>query len=441
MKAAWTSRWVLLFSATLVLMASQVARADSSVKFNGANGHFYQRVDTPTTWFDARIAAANMSYLGMTGHLATITSAQENAYIAVNLGGPDAVAAHWLGGYQDTSALVYSEPAGGWRWITGEAWSFTNWAPTSSLGIPEPNNIGGTEDYLEFAADPLSQHDHWNDYKGFNVEQGYIVEFEPVPVYNPANGHYYMRVDLEGITWFDARTAAGSSTYLGMPGHLATITSQAENDFVVNNLGGAEMVMAHWLGGYQDPFAPDYIEPAGGWRWITGEAWGFTNWAPTSTLGVPEPNNLGGTEDYLEFAADAVSPHDHWNDYHGDHMEPGYVVEFEQPGAVLDAQVVSVRQSVDRYGVTFRLTNLGSDVANVIKVTFASLNGVPASTAIPETLKVMLVPGASVDVFVGFPKSAGPHGAVVPFVVSGSFKSDGASTVITFSRTVDVMLP
>ena len=31
-----------------------------------------------------------------------------------------------------------------------------------------------------------------------------------------------------------------------------------------------------WLGGYQDTSTPDYREPGGGWRWVTGEPWGYT---------------------------------------------------------------------------------------------------------------------------------------------------------------------
>ena len=35
-----------------------------------------------------------------------------------------------------------------------------------------------------------------------------------------------------GYTWDDARGTANNATFLGMPGYLATVTSQAENDFL-----------------------------------------------------------------------------------------------------------------------------------------------------------------------------------------------------------------
>jgi hypothetical protein len=50
------------------------------------------------------------------------------------------------------------------------------------------------------------------------------------PVEFSGNGHSYQvftTSDGSGVTWYDARTAA-----IQMGGYLATVTSQAENDFV-----------------------------------------------------------------------------------------------------------------------------------------------------------------------------------------------------------------
>jgi hypothetical protein len=103
------------------------------------------------------------------------------------------------------------------------------------------------------------------------------------PVLWATNGHYYDAIAFpSGITWNDAKTVAENSTYLGMNGHLATVTSADENSFIVNNLGGASAVNRFFLGGFQPAGSP---EPAGNWQWITGETWSFTNWDPS------EPNN------------------------------------------------------------------------------------------------------------------------------------------------------
>src|SRR5262249_45206706 len=69
-----------------------------------------------------------------------------------------------------------------------------------------------------------------------------------MPVQWPTNGHYYDLI-LTNITWQDALADASSNSFLGLPGHLATITSSAESDFILANFAtGSESSFA-WLGG------------------------------------------------------------------------------------------------------------------------------------------------------------------------------------------------
>ena len=68
-------------------------------------------------------------------------------------------------------------------------------------------------------------------------------------------------------------------------GHLATITSQRENNFLVNTFNTDRRL---WLGGTDSPQEDQ-------WQWITGESWRFTNWNPD------EPNDSSPGEDYLQF--------------------------------------------------------------------------------------------------------------------------------------------
>lgn len=126
-----------------------------------------------------------------------------------------------------------------------------------------------------------------------------------------------------GITWTAASRAASTLWYRGRKGHLVTIGSAAENAFLVAHFPEA-LKSGCWLGGFQDHNAPDYREPDGGWRWVTGEPWSYTNW----NHGLyQEPNDgLGGHEDFLGFTGDG-----RWNDLadvRSDCMQ-GYIVEFE----------------------------------------------------------------------------------------------------------------
>ncbi len=123
------------------------------------------------------------------------------------------------------------------------------------------------------------------------------------PVQWSGNGHFYDVVSAPGtISWEDAEAAASAAG-----GYLATITSREENDFVfslVNKPAYWHGYSGPWLGGYQSPAT---LQPTGNWRWVTGEAWAYTNWQ------AGQPNDSGGKEeDKLQFGFGTLVPT--WND-------------------------------------------------------------------------------------------------------------------------------
>ena len=145
---------------------------------NPANGHYYYAITTGTLSFDtARASAANFSYLGVQGHLATINDAQEKDFLAANFG-----VRGWIGGFQDFTSPSYSEPGGGWSWITGEPFTYSNWAAV------EPNDFNGNEEVIE-----MTGVGEFNDQaiSGNNQVAGYYVEFSDtlVPtIFCPGDG-------------------------------------------------------------------------------------------------------------------------------------------------------------------------------------------------------------------------------------------------------------
>ena len=115
----------------------------------------------------------------------------------------------------------------------------------------------------------------------------------------------------------------------GVHGFLTTDTSTAETSFLATTFGylGDTAFQGGWLGGFQNTSSPDYSEPAGGWQWVTGEPWSYTNWFPT------EPDNAGGDQNYLRINSPAFG----WDDMQDDPYNPsvqyisGYFVEYAVP--------------------------------------------------------------------------------------------------------------
>ena len=121
---------------------------------------------------------------------------------------------------------------------------------------------------------------------------------QPEPWVHPDGSiHYYDAISTpSGLNWNSAWDSA-----LGQGGYLATITSQAENDFVFSLIdsspywykrpGTEQKLAGPWLGGAQDLGAQ---EPDSGWHWVTDESMDFLNWTP----GQPDDN---GNENALHF--------------------------------------------------------------------------------------------------------------------------------------------
>lgn len=72
--------------------------------------------------------------------------------------------------------------------------------------------------------------------------------------------NFYDFVSAENITWQDAKNAAASSTFMGLNGYLATITSAAENSFLMGQFAGFSGFAGSWLGGEVNAFG------TGKWR-------------------------------------------------------------------------------------------------------------------------------------------------------------------------------
>lgn len=136
------------------------------------------------------------------------------------------------------------------------------------------------------------------------------------------NGHWYKAVAAtNSMTWTEADKLARAEG-----GYLATITSEAENRFVFKLVNSPEFFTAAYgdgpaLGGLQQDGAS---EPDGGWCWVNGDPWNYTNWHPR------QPDNAWNEgEDRLHYYSGIPkTPAATWNDiYRNTANLPGYIIE------------------------------------------------------------------------------------------------------------------
>ena len=311
------------------------------------NNHMYRIFTGHYSWEDAQQACADMG-----GHLVTITSAEEQAYIEQLNTSNESL---WIGGYRDDNFI--------WYWVTGETWSYTHW------GDGEPNNMGDEKYACVWPQ-------YWNDLCLDSGEQnGYICEWDTIATYTitfnanggnvspttktvtsweaygslpvPTKSDYYFVgwytdstagtlvtantiVNLTGNQTLYARWSevpanaphtyeiiAGNYTWeeanadaLSRGGHLVTITSAEEQALVINYMESNNTGL--W---FRDLWIGAYRYDTSAWCWVNGETWDYTNWR------IGEPSN--GSEKYACLEGDS------WNDLDElDHKE-GYICEWD----------------------------------------------------------------------------------------------------------------
>jgi hypothetical protein len=161
----------------LLLTGSAPARAacpNGTVEWD--NGHCYEAVLEPGVSWDQ----AQAQCVARGGHLATITSAEENAFVFSLVSGNPSFwfldsygngLGAWLGGYQIAGS---AGPASGWRWVTNEPFDYTNWE------TGQPGDMEGLEqDRLRFFKAGGLIGSRWDDCEANNPlahRLGYIFE-------------------------------------------------------------------------------------------------------------------------------------------------------------------------------------------------------------------------------------------------------------------------
>lgn len=159
----------------------------------------------------------------------------------------------------------------------------------------------------------------------FALASGAMAQYSGSAVYqNTANGHYY-QMFTGSVSWNIAYAYTNSLSHQGYQGHLATVTSAAENTWLINTFGGSNLA-DKVIGGIQ---AAGSLTRDSGWSWVTGETWDYTNWSSGEPNDEFNPTEIG-RENALQIKGDVTDGS--WNDLPFTYFPlNGFLVEYSAP--------------------------------------------------------------------------------------------------------------
>jgi hypothetical protein len=207
--------------------------------------------------------------------------------------------------------------------------------------------------------------------------------------YNPLTEHYYEYV-AGNTTWTNAYTVSSAKSYFGRAGYLATILSEAENNFIWKLMSSDA-----WFGASDDY---GYINTAKGstvyasqsaaegkWHWVPGPEKGqnFSNGNTPSTTLVSgmyhkwaggEPN--GTSEAFGQFYS---SNSGQWNDLANSTLG-GYICEYgDMPGDLTSSVTIFTRQVTIGNGSSGTISGGDINVCSGSNSTTLTLNNLTGS--------------------------------------------------------------
>ena len=207
--------------------------------------------------------------------------------------------------------------------------------------------------------------------------------------YNPLTEHYYEYV-AGNTTWTNAYTVSSAKSYFGRAGYLATILSEAENNFIWKLMSSDA-----WFGASDDY---GYINTAKGstvyasqsaaegkWHWVTGPEKGqnFSNGNTPSTTLVSgmyhkwaggEPN--GTSEAFGQFYS---SNNGQWNDLANSTLG-GYICEYgDMPGDLTSSVTIFTRNVTVGNGSSGTISGGDVNVCSGSNSTTLTLNNLTGS--------------------------------------------------------------
>jgi hypothetical protein len=111
------------------------------------------------------------------------------------------------------------------------------------------------------------------------------------PALFASNGHYYELVASPLLSFDNALATAALKTYKGLPGHLVTVTTQEEYNFITSVFVDLQNV---WI-------AANDKAVEGTFRWVAGPEAGQLVSLTSGLWAAGAPDDAGGNEDCVQF--------------------------------------------------------------------------------------------------------------------------------------------
>jgi len=254
------------------------------------NGHWYEAVyvgPCGITRTNAQNAASDSG-----GYLASCTSAAENDFVYSLVSGNndfwfldpyDNGIGPWLGGYYQ----------GGWKWVTGEPWSYANWTPL---------HPAGSENFMGFLGLGTLKAKTWANFFDNQPCRGYIVErdtlSEPGTAYFSLQGTFVDASDVQ-----DFHFVLVNDVPSDRPFELRTLHSDGGQNAAGETIpgGGFNPILTLTPPPPQTPIVDDDGGP------------GLDSLIDHNTSGVPDPLPAGNYDLRLDASGPVPpSPDDHW---------------------------------------------------------------------------------------------------------------------------------
>jgi len=210
--------------------------------------------------------------------------------------------------------------------------------------------------------------------------EGAVVQWR---VEDGGNGHWYEYREAPN-TWHEAVELSQQASYAGMAGHLVTISTEAENQFVLGLIGTTKC----WIGltdneaygGSESYYFGWPDSKVNGWVWITGEPFVYHN------LGSAEPEHWPTAGD-IDVACMNGEYSGLWADVYANWVDYGFVVEYET--VIPEPTTVDIDVKPGSYPNSINLKSKG-----VVPVAILTSEDFDATTVDPDKVTLAGAPVA-----------------------------------------------